>query len=102
MRVFGNANSHEKPIAVGCIVRLPWPAFNERGLTALKGITRQIVAIQFDQIGGLEEHHFVLMAIAKQIERPHAVVFANDGFAIDKQACNRRRANVSTISESGG
>src|SRR5262245_53081034 len=41
------------------------------------------IAIQFDQIEGVEENTLIVMAIADQIERSHAVVIAGNCLAID-------------------
>src|SRR6516162_3532847 len=66
----------------------------KRGLADLKRITPQIVAVQFDQVEGVEEYALVSTLVANEIERGNTVVIAGDSFAIDDararaQACQR-------------
>jgi len=53
------------------------------GLAVLQRIRPEVIAVQFDQVEGIEEYAFVVMAITNQIERSHAVFIAGDSFAID-------------------
>jgi hypothetical protein len=55
----------------------------QRFFAAFRRITPQIVAIQFDQIEGVEEYAFIVVAIANKIERSHAIVIASNRLAID-------------------
>src|SRR5262249_58176803 len=55
----------------------------ERGLADLKRITPQIVAVQFDQVEGVEKYALVSALVTDQIERRNAVVIAGDSFAVD-------------------
>jgi len=55
----------------------------ERGLADLERVTAQIIAIQFDQVEGVQEHVPVMLAVADTLERCEPVVIARDGFPID-------------------
>src|SRR5262249_26893116 len=55
----------------------------ERGLADLKRITPQIVAVQFDQVEGVEKYALVSALVTDQIERRNAVVIAGDSFVVD-------------------
>src|SRR5262249_38420139 len=64
----------------------------ERGLAHLKRIAPQIVAVQFDEVEGVEEDALVSALVPDEVERGQAVVIAGDGFAVDDararaQAC---------------
>jgi hypothetical protein len=49
----------------------------------LERIAAQIVAVQFDQIEGIEEHAGVMPAVTNAIEARHPIGIASDSFAID-------------------
>ena len=54
----------------------------------------QIVAVQFNEVEGVQECAVIMPAVANEIERGNAVVIAGDSFAIDNararaQACQR-------------
>jgi len=49
-----------------------------RGLADLKRITPQVVAVQFDEVEGVEERAVIMAAVANEIERGNAVVIAGD------------------------
>ena len=55
----------------------------ERGLADLKRITPQVVAIQLDQVEGVEEGAVVMAVVANEIERGNAVIIAGDSFTVD-------------------
>jgi hypothetical protein len=55
----------------------------ERGLADLKWITPQVVAVQLDEVEGVQEHVPVVLAIADTLERCEPVIIAGDSFAID-------------------
>src|SRR5262249_5300874 len=55
----------------------------QRGLAHLQRIAPQVVAIELDQIEGVEEYASVSALVANKIERGHAVVVASYRFAID-------------------
>jgi hypothetical protein len=55
----------------------------ERGLADLKRVTPQIVAVQLDQVEGVQEHAVISAVVPDEIERGNAVVIARDSFAID-------------------
>jgi hypothetical protein len=46
----------------------------KRGLPALQWIRSEIVSVQFDQVEGVEEDTFVMVAVANAIERSDAIV----------------------------
>src|SRR5215471_4417086 len=48
----------------------------ERGLADLKRIAPQVVAVQFDQVEGVEEYALVSAVVTDKIERRNAVVIA--------------------------
>src|SRR5215813_12234432 len=70
----------------------------ERGLADLKRVAPQVVAIQLDEVEGVEEDAFVSAVVPDEIERSHTVVIAGNSFPIDDEERERRRANVLTIS----
>src|ERR1700745_1470442 len=49
----------------------------------LVAFTSQIVAVQFDEVEGVEEDAFVSALVPDEIERGNAVFIASDGLAID-------------------
>src|SRR6516162_7646380 len=55
----------------------------ERGLADLKRIMPQVVAVQLDQVEGVQERAVIIAAVANEIERGNAVVIAGDSFAVD-------------------
>ena len=55
----------------------------ERDLADLKRVTPQVLAVQFDQVEGVQEHVPVMLAVADTLERCQPVVIARDGFPID-------------------
>src|SRR5215510_14645137 len=66
----------------------------ECGLANLKRIAPQVVAVQLDEVEGVEEYAVVSALVPDEIERGHAVVIAGNRVAIDDagaraQACQR-------------
>ena len=55
----------------------------ERGLADLKRIMPQVVAVQLDQVEGVEESVTVMASVADTVERRHAVVAASNRLPID-------------------
>jgi len=55
----------------------------ERGLADLKRITPQAIAVQLDQVEGVEEDALVIALVADEIERGNAIVIAGHSFAVD-------------------
>ena len=55
----------------------------KRGLADLKRIAPQVVAVQFDEVEGVEEYSAVSAVVTDEIEQGNAVVIASDSFAID-------------------
>jgi hypothetical protein len=54
----------------------------------------QVVAVQLDQVEGVQERAVIMAAVANEIERGNAVVIAGDSFAVDNararaQTCQR-------------
>jgi hypothetical protein len=70
----------------------------ERGLADLKRLVPQVVAVQLDQVEGVEEYTLVSALVTDEIERGNAVVIAGDSLPVEMQERERRRASVSTIS----
>jgi hypothetical protein len=50
------------------------------GLPALQWITPQVIAVQLDQVEGVQEYAFVVMPVANEIERSDAVVITGNRF----------------------
>jgi hypothetical protein len=46
-------------------------------------IAAQVVAVQLDQVEGVQEHVAVMLTVADTLERCEPVVIAQDGFPID-------------------
>ena len=58
----------------------------ERGesrLARYEGLAPQVVAIQFDQIDGAQEHAVVVVAVSQSVEIRDAIVAASDRLAVD-------------------
>ena len=60
----------------------------------LDWIAPEVVAVQLDQIEGVEEYAFVSAVVTDEIERGNAAVIAGDSFAVDDagaraQECER-------------
>jgi hypothetical protein len=53
------------------------------GLADLKRITPQVVAIQLDQVEGVQKHAAVSAVVPDEVERGNAIVVAGDSFTID-------------------
>jgi hypothetical protein len=52
----------------------------------------QVLAIQLDEVEGVEEHVPVMLAVADTLERCEPVVVARDGFPIDDARPPRQSA----------
>src|SRR5215831_2272319 len=55
----------------------------ERGLADLERIAPQVVAVQLDEVEGVEEYALVSAVVTDEIERGNAVVIAGDSLAVD-------------------
>src|SRR5262245_22813183 len=55
----------------------------KRGFTDLKRITPQVVAVQLDQVEGVQKRSVIVVAIANEIEGGDAVIITGDRFPID-------------------
>ncbi len=55
----------------------------QRGLAHLKRFAPQVVAVQLDQVEGVEEHAGVVAAVAQPVEVRHAVVVAAHRLAVE-------------------
>jgi len=67
---------------------------SKRGLADLNRIAPQVVAVQLDQVEGVQERAVIMAAVANEIERGNALVIAGNRFAIDDagagaQTCER-------------
>src|SRR5262245_14116559 len=56
---------------------------SKRGLADLKRIAPQVVAVEFDEVEGVEEYSAGSAVVTDEIERGNAVVIAGDSFAVD-------------------
>ena len=56
---------------------------SKRGLADLKRIAPQVVAVQLDQVEGVQERAVIVAAVANEIERGNAVVVASNRLPID-------------------
>jgi hypothetical protein len=72
--------SHLAGIAFDMLVELDT---GERGLADLEWITPQVVAVQFNQVEGVQEHVAVMLAVGDTLERCEPVVIASNRFTID-------------------
>ena len=70
---------------------------DERGLARFERFAPQVVAVQLDEVEGVQEHPVVMAAVADPVEARHAVVIATHGLAVDEER-GRKRASDSTIS----
>jgi hypothetical protein len=66
----------------------------ERGLADLKRITPKAIAVQLDQVEGVEEYALVSAVVTDEIERGDAVVIAADSFAIDDAGVRAQAAGL--------
>ena len=55
----------------------------ERGLADLKRVAPQVVAVQFDEVEGIEKDASVSALVPDEIERGNTVVIAGDSFTVD-------------------
>src|SRR5262249_32404032 len=56
---------------------------SKRSLAHFQRITPQVIAVQFDQVEGVEEYSAVSAVVTDENERGNAVVIAGDSFAVD-------------------
>jgi hypothetical protein len=56
---------------------------SKRGFADFERIAPQIVAVQLNQVEGVEEYLVVSAVVPDEIERGNAVVIASDSFAVD-------------------
>jgi hypothetical protein len=63
----------------------------------------QVVAVQFEQVEGVQEHDLVVAAMPKTIKRRHAALVAGDGLAVDDAGARPRpRQRVDDQREAAG
>jgi hypothetical protein len=55
----------------------------KRGLADRKRITLEVVAVQFDQVEGVQERAVIMAAVANEIELGNVVIIAGNSFAVD-------------------
>src|SRR5262249_21118948 len=55
----------------------------ERGLADRKRIAPQVVAVQLNQVEGVEEYALVSAVVTDEIERGNAVIIAGNSFSVD-------------------
>src|SRR4029077_286376 len=64
-----------------------WPSlgqdYSKRGLATLQRIRSEIVTVQFDQVGGVQENAFVMVPVANAIEQRDAVVITGNRLPVD-------------------
>jgi len=68
---------------------------SKRGLAHFQRITPYVVAIQLDQVEGVEKGVTVMASVADTVERGNAVVVAGDSFAIDDASVALRTSSGS-------
>src|SRR5262252_7063040 len=56
---------------------------SKRGLAHFQRIAPQVVAVQLDEVEGVEEYAVISAVVTDQIERGNAVVVASHGLAVD-------------------
>jgi hypothetical protein len=74
----------------------------KRGLTDLKRIAPQVVAVQLDQVESVQKHPVVSAVVTNEIERGNAVVIAGDSFTIDDAGARALSGPVSRRSTGSG
>src|SRR6516162_6593862 len=60
------------------------------------------IAVQFDQVEGVQERAVIMAAVANKIERGNAVVIAGDGLTIDDAAASAAGPTSRLSAESAG
>jgi hypothetical protein len=55
----------------------------KRGLAHLQRVTRQVIAVVFDQVEGIEEYIGVMVPVSDAVEIRHSVVTTGNRLAID-------------------
>src|SRR5262249_49749145 len=65
----------------------------------LKRIASEVIAVQFDQVEGVEEDALVAAVVTDEIERRNAIVIAGNSLAVD-DAGARAQATASSASHS--
>ena len=68
---------------------------SKRSLAHFQRITPHVVAIQLDQVEGVEKGVTVMASVADTVERGNAVVVAGDSFAIDDASVALRTSSGS-------
>jgi hypothetical protein len=68
------------------------------GPADFKRIAPQVIAVQLDQVEGVEEYGAVMAPMPDAVERCDAILVAGDGLAIYGAGRERRRLSASTIS----
>ena len=76
----------------------------ERGLANLERIAPQVVAVQLNEIEGVEKGTVVVAVVANEIERGNAVVIAGNSLAVDDagaraHACQRLHDQREAVGE---
>ena len=74
----------------------------KRGLADLKRVAPQVVAVQLDQVEGVEEDALVSALVPDEIERGDAAVIAGDSFAVDDAGARSAGVPRSRQSAVGG
>ena len=68
------------------------------GLAVLQGIASEIVPFQFDQVEGVKENAFVVVAVAHAIERSDPLVITGHRLAVYDAGPQAQKGHGSTIS----
>jgi hypothetical protein len=66
---------------------------DERGLADLERVAPQVVAIQFDQIEGIDKDAAVMLAVADALQARHPLVGAGDRLPIDDAGTRAQTAH---------
>ena len=66
----------------------------------LKRIAPRVVAVELDQIEGVQERAVIMAAVANEIERGNAVVIAGDSFTVDDAGARAQPGGSSANSSS--
>jgi hypothetical protein len=56
---------------------------SKRGLAHFQRIAPEVIAVQFNEVEGVQKHAIVSAVVPNEIERGNAVVIAGDSFALD-------------------
>jgi hypothetical protein len=72
---------------------------SKRGLAHFQGIAPEVVAVQLDQVEGVQERAVIMAAVANEIERGNAILIAGDCLAVDDAGARAQASRRSAGSD---